>query len=266
MPTITLLSDFGLKDSYVAQMKAVILSICPVATIVDISHQVERHNLRMGAFILASATPYFADRAIHVAVVDPGVGGRRRPILIETNRSIYVGPDNGLMLLAAKSDQIRKVYHIVESRFMAEPVSITFHGRDIFAPVAAHIANGVEPSRIGRTITDFVVPDYSEARIEQGAVDCEVVHIDGFGNVVTNFHSRDLSKTVMRYGSMFKLKHKGKSVKLKLCRTYSEVQVGSLLGLIGSHGFLEVAVNQGSAAERLDLTQGSKLRLSQFES
>ena len=261
MPTITLLSDFGLRDSYVAQMKAVILSICRKATIVDISHQVERHNLRMGAFILASAAPYFPDRTIHVAVVDPGVGGKRRPILIETSRSIYVGPDNGLLLLAAKSYEIKKVYHIVERRFMAEQISATFHGRDVFAAVAAHIANGVEPSKIGRVVTDFVVPSYSEARIERGAVDCEVVHVDGFGNVVTNLHSRDLGKTVMRYGSGFKLKHKGKTVKLKLCRTYSDVQVGALLGLIGSHGFLEIAINQGSAAKRLAVTQGSKLKL-----
>jgi len=262
VPTISLLSDFGLKDGYVAQMKAVILSICPKATIVDISHQVERHNLRMGSFILASAAPFFPDGTIHVAVVDPGVGGKRRSILIETNRSLYVGPDNGLLLLAAKNDEIRKVYHIVERRFMAEQISATFHGRDIFAPVAAHIANGVEPSRIGRVITDFVVPDYSEAKIERGAVDCEVVHINGFGNVVTNLHSSALDKTVMRYGSLFKLKHKGKSLELRLCRTYSDVQVGTLLGLIGSHGFLEIAVNQGSAAERLKVTQGSKLKLS----
>jgi len=262
VPIITLLSDFGLKDSYVAQMKAVILSICPKATVVDISHQVERHNLRMGAFILASAAPYFPDGTIHVAVVDPGVGGERRPILIEANRSFYVGPDNGLLFLAAKIDGIRKVYHTVERRFMAEEISATFHGRDIFAPVAAHIANGVKPSTIGRMITDFVVPEHSEARIERRAVACEVVHIDGFGNVVTNLHSRDLSKTVMRYGSGFKLKHDGKNVELKFCRTYSDVQVGALLGLIGSHGFLEIAVNQGSAAKRLEVTQGSKLKLS----
>jgi len=182
--------------------------------------------------------------------------------MIETNRSFYVGPDNGLLLLAAKSDGIERVYHIVERQFMAEQISATFHGRDIFAPVAAHVANGVEPSRIGRVITDFLVPDYAEAKIRRGAVDCEVVHIDGFGNVVTNIHSKDLGRTVMRYGSSFKLKHKGKSVGLKLYRTYSDVQVGTLLGLIGSHGFLEIAVNQGSAAERLDVTQGSKLKLS----
>jgi len=262
VPIISLLSDFGLKDSYVAQMKAVILSICPKATIVDISHQVERHNLRMGAFILASAAPYFPDGTVHVAVIDPGVGGKRRPILIEAKRSFYVGPDNGLLLLAAKSDEIKKVYHIVERRFMAEQISATFHGRDIFAPVAAHIANGVEPRRIGRVITDFVVPDYSEVKIERGAVDCEVVHIDGFGNVVTNLHSKDLGETAIRYGRLFKLKYKGKSIGLKLCRTYSDARVGALLGLIGSHGFLEIAVNQGSAARRLEVTQGSKLKLS----
>jgi S-adenosylmethionine hydrolase len=262
VPTITLLTDFGLKDSYVAQMKAVILSICPKATVVDISHQVERHNLRMGAFILASAAPYFPNGTIHVAVVDPGVGGKRRPIMIETNRSFYVGPDNGLLLLAAKSDGIREVYHIVEKRFMAEQISTTFHGRDIFAPVAAHLANGVEPSRIGIAITDYVLPDYSQAKIEGRAVDCEVVHIDRFGNVVTNLHSKDLGKTVMRYGASFKLKHEGKLVGLKLCRTYSDVEVGTLLALIGSHGFLEIAVNQGSAAKRLEVAQGSKLKLS----
>jgi len=262
VPIISLLSDFGLKDSYVAQMKAVILSICPKATIVDISHQVERHNLRMGAFILASAAPYFPDGTVHVAVIDPGVGGKRRPILIEAKRSFYVGPDNGLLLLAAKSGEIKKVYHIVERRFMAERISATFHGRDIFAPVAAHIANGVEPRRIGRVITDFVVSDYSEVKIERGAVDCEVVHIDGFGNVVTNLHSKDLGKTAIRYGSLFKLKYKGKSVELRFCRTYSDVKVGALLGLIGSHGFLEIAVNQGSAAKRLEVSQGSKLKLS----
>jgi hypothetical protein len=243
-------------------MKAAILSICPKATIVDISHQVERHNLRMGAFILASAAPYFSNGTIHVAVVDPGVGGKRRSILIETKRSFYVGPDNGLLVLAAKSDGIKTVYHIVERRFMADQISTTFHGRDIFAPVAAHIANGVEPSRVGRVITDFVVPDYSEVKIDGGAVVCEVVYIDGFGNVVTNLHSRNLGKTAIRYGSLFKLKHKGRSVGLNLCRTYSDVEVGNLLGLIGSHGFLEIAVNQGSAAERLKMTQGSKLKLS----
>jgi len=262
VPTVTLLTDFGLKDSYVAQMKAVILSLCPKATVVDITHQVERHNLRTGAFILASAAPYFSDGTIHVAVVDPGVGGKRRPILIDTKRSFYVGPDNGLLLMAAKIDGIRKVYHIVEKRVMAKEVSATFHGRDIFAPVAAHIANGVEPSKIGRIITDFVEPEYSEAKIRRRAVDCEVVHVDGFGNVVTNLHSRDLGKTMMRYGSDFKLKHKGKSVKLKLWRTYSDVQAGALLGLVGSHGFLEIAVNQGDAAKRLKVTQGSRLRLS----
>ena len=261
MPIITLLSDFGLKDSYVAQMKATILSICSKATIVDICHKIDRHNLRMGAFILASATPYFPDGTIHVAVVDPGVGGKRRPILIETNRSFYVGPDNGLLTLAAKSDGIKKVYHIVERQFMVQQISPTFHGRDIFAPVAAHVANGVEPSKIGRVINDFMVPDYSEAKIQRETVDCEVVHIDGFGNVVTNLHSRNLGRTAISYGSLFNLKHKGKSVRLKLCRTYSDVEAGALLGLIGSHGFLEIAVNQGSAAERLEVTQGSKLKL-----
>ncbi|MGA3110147.1 MAG: SAM-dependent chlorinase/fluorinase [Candidatus Bathyarchaeia archaeon] len=132
-PLISLLTDFGVQDSYVAEMKAVVLSICPDANLVDITHQVGKFNIRMGAFILASATPYFPSRSVHLAVVDPGVGSNRRPIAIETNRSLYVGPDNGLLIPAATAEEIRHVYELTNHSLMRSPVSSTFQGRDIFS-------------------------------------------------------------------------------------------------------------------------------------
>lgn len=139
---VTLTSDFGLKDPYAAEMKAAILSICPSAVTVDVTHLVDKFNVRAGAFMLASAAPYFPAGTIHVAVVDPGVGTQRRPIMIETEHSFFVGPDNGLLILAAEAQGIKRMWHIESRRFMLPHVSSTFHGRDIFAPAAAYLANG----------------------------------------------------------------------------------------------------------------------------
>jgi len=140
---ITLTSDFGLKDSYGAEMKAAILGIRPDAVIVDVTHLVDKFNVRSGAFALASAAPHFPDGTVHVAVVDPTVGTQRRPIAIETKRGFFVGPDNGLLVLAAEAQSIMRIHEIDSRRFMLPHVSSTFHGRDIFAPAAAHLANGV---------------------------------------------------------------------------------------------------------------------------
>ena len=149
MPIISLLSDFGLKDPYVSEMKAIILSICPNVTLIDITHEVSKYNIMEGAFILASATPYFPENTVHLAVVDPGVGSKRRPIIVRSKRHLYVGPDNGLLILAAKNDGIINVYHVVNEKYMRKEISSTFHGRDIFAPVSAYLANGVKPEEIG---------------------------------------------------------------------------------------------------------------------
>jgi len=139
-PIVTLLTDFGLKDPYVAEMKAVILSICPEAWIVDVSHMVKKFDVRMGAFILAQAAPYFPAGTVHVAVVDPGVGTERRPIIVEAKRSFYVGPDNGVLMLSAKREGILHIYEIKNRKYMLQKISRTFHGRDVFSPVAAHLA------------------------------------------------------------------------------------------------------------------------------
>ncbi|MEJ2272273.1 MAG: SAM-dependent chlorinase/fluorinase [Candidatus Bathyarchaeota archaeon] len=146
MAVISLLSDFGMKDSYVAQMKAIILSINPEVRIIDITHEIEKFNIRNGAFVLASAVNSFPPKSIHVAVVDPGVGTKRRPIIIKTKKSLFVGPDNGLLILAANQESIVKIYSIENSQYTLSNISKTFHGRDIFAPAAAYLSTGIPSS------------------------------------------------------------------------------------------------------------------------
>ncbi len=149
MKIVGLLSDFGLRDSYVAEMKAVILSKCPEARLLDISHEIRKFDVHMGAFVLASAVPSFPKGAIFLAVVDPGVGSERLPLVVQSDRSLYVGPDNGLLMLAACREGLRCVYRIDNSRYLTNTVSATFHGRDVFAHVVGDLAIGISPSDIG---------------------------------------------------------------------------------------------------------------------
>lgn len=255
-PLITLLSDFGLKDPYVAEMKAVILSICPEACIVDISHEIEKFNIRMGAFALASAASYFPNGVIHVAVVDPGVGTKRRPILVETQHAFYIGPDNGLLMLTAQRDGIRSAYHIVNKRYMLPHVSQTFHGRDVFTPAAAHLANGCTPSDFGPEIHDYVIPEFAKPRLTKGELSGEVLHIDDFGNIITNISKEDLGKTRIREGAKLRIKLKGKSMTLRLHSTYGDAATKAPLALIDSQNFFEIAINQDSASEKFKTKAG----------
>ena len=245
---VTLLSDFGLKDPYVAEMKAIILSIHPQARIVDITHEIEKFNIRMGAFVLASATPYFPAGTIHVAVVDPGVGTKRRPIIVETKRSYYVGPDNGLLMLAAQKEGIGYVYHVNNPQYMLPRVSRTFHGRDIFAPAAAHLAKGSPPSEFGPEIQDYTLPEFAKPHVRKGELLGEVLHIDDFGNVVSNISEEDLEKMGIREGCSLRVKLDGKTLTLKFCSAYGEVAAKTPLAIIGSSDFLEISINQGTAS------------------
>jgi len=257
-PAIALLSDFGLKDPYVAEMKAVVLGICPEARLVDISHEVEKFNIRMGAFVLASAAPCFPRGTVHVAVVDLGVGTKRRALLVEAKDAFFVGPDNGLLILAAKKIGIRRVYEITNRRFMLPSVSHTFHGRDVFAPAAAHLANGAKPSDFGSEIKDYMVPQFAKPRLTKKALLGEVLHIDDFGNIVTNISRAEFEKTGVREGAMVRFRLRDKEViKLKFCSTYGEVPAGKSLALIGSHDFFEIAINQGNASKKLGVKVGN---------
>ena len=263
---ITLLSDFGLKDPYVAEMKAIILSIHPQARIVDISHEIEKFNIRMGAFVLASATPYFPPGTIHVAVVDPSVGTKRRPIIIETKRNFYVGPDNGLLMLAAQKEGIGYVYHVNNPQYMLPRVSRTFHGRDIFAPVAAHLAKGSPQSEFGPEIQDYALPEFAKPHVRKGELLGEVLHIDDFGNVVSNISAEDLEKMGIREGCSLRVKLDGKTLTLKFCSAYGEVAAKTPLAIIGSSDFLEVSVNQESASWMFNAKIGDPLRVSRASS
>lgn len=260
-PLITLLSDFGLKDPYVAEMKAVILTICKNAMIVDISHMIEEFNVRMGAFILASAAPYFPEGAVHVAVVDPGVGTERRALLVQTNRAFYIGPDNGVLMLAANKNRIRHVFTLSNPKFMLPRISATFHGRDIFAPAAAYLSSGVKPEEFGPEIRDYVVPSFAHPELRARGLAGEVLHIDNFGNVITNVSIGDLKKAGINSGEQLIVGHKNNSFYANVITTYGEVERGSLSALIGGHGFLEIAVNQGNASRKMKIKTGDALNL-----
>ncbi|MEM0096012.1 MAG: SAM-dependent chlorinase/fluorinase [Candidatus Bathyarchaeia archaeon] len=258
-PIITLTTDFGLADPYIAEMKAIILGINPNVRIVDVTHQVEKFNVRNGAFILAAAAQYFPKGTIHVAVVDPGVGTKRRPILIETRKDFFIGPDNGVLALAAKNQGIRHVYEIANPKFMLPKISQTFHGRDIFAPAAAHLSRGVKPSEFGPEIRRIFVPKFAKVTKRNGALIGEVIHIDSFGNIITNFTAKNLEDLGIKDSVNIKLGDK--RLTLKLCKAYAEVEAGKPLAITGSHDFLEISVNMGNAAQAFKVRVGDPVIL-----
>lgn len=254
---ITITSDFSLKDSYVAQMKGAILSINPNAVLVDVTHNVEKFNVRHGAFMLASVVPFFPRGTVHLAVVDPGVGTERRAIVVQTESGYLVGPDNGLLMLAAKSQCIEHVYGISDKKFMLSPISNTFHGRDIFAPAAAYLDRGILPSEFGLEVTDPFMPDFVEVMNDEGSFCGEVLHVDSFGNIVTNVTLRD-TKAIKRV----KITLSNQTVDIPFRKTYGQENFKQVIALIGSHGFLEIALNQGSASEELQVKIGDSIRVS----
>lgn len=256
-PIITLMTDFGLKDPYVAEMKAVILSISPNATIVDITHMIEKFNIRMGAYVLASASPYFPKGTIHVAIVDPSVGTKRRPILIQTKHGFYIGPDNGVLALAAKNQGIKHIYEVSNRRLMLPEVSNTFHGRDIFAPASAYLAEGISPTEFGPEIREIMTPRFAKVIRRKNMLVGEVIHMDDFGNIITNFGEKELESMGIKETISVMLKNT--KLKLKLCKAYGEAKPQKPLAIIGSHNFLEISVNQGSAAENFRVKSGDRV-------
>jgi S-adenosylmethionine hydrolase len=256
---ITLTTDFGLKDPYVAEMKAVILGISPNTTIIDISHEIEKFNVRMGAYILASASKYFPKDTIHVAVIDPSVGTKRRPVLIQTRHSYFIGPDNGLLALAATKHGIEHIYLISNKKLMLPEISRTFHGRDIFAPAAAHLARGIAPSGFGPEIRKIVTPKFAEIVKRKNMLVGEVLHIDDFGNIITNFGETELK--LLSIKAYVNLKLKNKQLRLKLCMAYDDVNRCEPLAIMGSHNLLEISINQGNGAEIFKTKEGDKVVL-----
>jgi S-adenosylmethionine hydrolase len=256
---ISLTTDFGLKDPYAAEMKAAILGICPNAAIVDITHEIEKFSIRMGAYVLASAVQCFPKGTIHVAVVDPGVGTRRRPMLIQTRRGFFIGPDNGLLILAAENQGITGIHEITNPRLMLPRVSSTFHGRDVFAPAAAHLANGVQPTEFGPEIRDAAKPEFTKVTLGKDVLVGEVLHVDNFGNIITNIGEKEIA--CIRMKDVVNVELSNQKLKLKLCKAYGEVKPQEPLALIGSHNYLEIALNQGNAATQFKTKLGDKIKL-----
>jgi hypothetical protein len=256
---ITLTTDFGLADSYVAEMKGVILGISPNTCIVDISHDVEKFNVRMVAYILASAAPYFSKGTVHVAVVDPSVGTKRRAILIQTRQAFYIGPDNGVLALAARSQGIEHVFRITNPKFRLPIISNTFHGRDIFAPAAAHLSKGAQPAEFGPEIQIIALTPLPRIVRGKSMLVGEVLHTDGFGNLITSFPQNVLRSLGVR--SKIGVKLKGRRLTLNLCKSYAEAKKNEALAIVGSHGFLEISINQGNAAASLRVKTGDKITL-----
>jgi len=246
---VTLLTDFGLEDPYVCMMKGVILSVNPVARIIDISHHVTPGAISQAARMLQETYPYFPDGTIHVAVVDPGVGTDRRAIVLLARSHLFVGPDNGIFSPIMEECQAL-VIHLSKARYFLQHVSDTFHGRDIFAPVAGHLSLGVDPLHMGPIIYDPVYLKFPAPYRKGGSLYGRVVQVDHFGNLITNIRRKDIEE--FSEGSIMSVRLGGLRIE-GIRRTYAQTAPGAILALFGSSGCLEIAVNRGRVADRTGL-------------
>jgi S-adenosyl-L-methionine hydrolase (adenosine-forming) len=250
---ITLLTDFGTDDAFVGIMKGVVLGINRQARLVDLSHAVPPQQLLAGSLLLRSAVGYFADGTVHVAVVDPGVGSERRALVIETERAWLIGPDNGILSLAARFLGVRDIHQIANCELLRQPVSQTFHGRDVFAPVAAHVSRGISLETVGPSVEAVAEIDVPRPRRLDGGVNGEVIYVDHFGNLVTNIDAECVASFPARPLSV--------SIQGTLIAgpvpAYTSVTEGTPLSIVGSWGMLEIAVRGGNAAARLAAGPGT---------
>ena len=274
-PVITLTTDFGSRDAYVATMKGVILGIRPDAMIVDLSHDVPAHDVPHGAFVLGAAWRYFPGGTVHLAVVDPGVGSERHPLLVTTPVGVFVGPDNGLLtyiLLQYQPDNQSsaarehgfmepfqapvpegcEAYVLDRDKYWLKPVSNTFHGRDIFAPVAAHLSAGVRPQELGSSLGDVVCLSVPSPQGKKGVIEGAIIYADRFGNLVSNIRPADVG------GEFVYVEIEGRRVS-GVSDSYSGAE--GLLAIVGSHGYIEIAESQGSAARSLEAGLGTAIKL-----
>jgi S-adenosylmethionine hydrolase len=249
---IALLTDFGTADYFVGAMKGAILSINDAAQIVDITHEIPPQQINSAGFTLRACYKNFPLKTIFVAVVDPGVGSNRRAILVETADYYFIAPDNGLLNFIYDEEKNFTVYELTSRQFFAETVSRTFHGRDIFAPVAAHLSKGVLPNRFGAQIKDYIrLKTAAPRETSGGKIEAEIVYIDRFGNLVTNLKASDLPEK-------FTLEIAGRTIS-KLQTFYAEAEKGELFMIFGSANFLEIAAFQSSAAKQLCAHVGQQI-------
>ncbi len=260
-PIITLTTDFGLNDHYIGTMKGVMLGIAPDAEIIDICHAVQAFDVLDGALAVAQAYSYFPTGTVHVVVVDPGVGTERRPILLNTGRHYFVAPDNGVLSLIYAREERLQVRHITAEHYYLSPVSTTFHARDIFSPVAAYLAKGVEVAKFGDEIADFVrfnapKPKPVDAQTLRGVV----LRVDRFGNLVTNFTPQDVPALFQASPPSFKIVV-GKKEITEMRSNYAEGVPNEVFGILGSMGYLELSANRAAAAQLVGAGKGSEVNI-----
>jgi S-adenosyl-L-methionine hydrolase (adenosine-forming) len=255
---ITLGTDFGVADHFVGVMKGVILKINSEVDLVDLSHQVNSFDILQGALLVGLSYPYFAAGTIHLVVVDPGVGSARRPILVCAAGQFFVAPDNGVLSLVYEREQPLEARHITADRYFLNPVSSTFHGRDIFAPVAAWLSRGVPAADFGELIEDYVRIPFPRPTRVKGLLRASVIKIDKFGNMLTNITAQDIPELISERPAPFKIVINQREI-TRLLRSFAEASASEAFGYVGSSGFLEIGVNRGSAARVLDAAPGTEV-------
>jgi len=258
-PIITLTTDYGTNDHLVGTMKGVILKINPDVTIVDITHNVTPYDLLDGALAIGAAYSYFPPKTVHVVVVDPGVGTERRPLLASVQNQYFVAPDNGVLSMVFEREDNVVVRHANVEHYYLSPVSKTFHGRDVFAPVAAWLTKGWQTASMGDEITDYKKFSMPKPKEGEGGLKGVVLRVDGFGNLITNFRAEHVPASAHENGN-FLLRVGTHEVK-KLVDTYARGAAGEAIAYIGSSGFIEIGVNKGSAARTLALGRGTPVVL-----
>jgi S-adenosylmethionine hydrolase len=254
MRTIALLTDFGHDDWFIGAMKGVIFSIATRANVLDITHGVPPGNIRAAAFALAVSYRFFPRGTIHTVVVDPGVGSERVAVAVRTRDYFFVGPDNGVLSWALRSENVREIRRLENVRYFLDAVSKTFHGRDIFAPVAAHLSRGLALKRLGPEMQDIVCIPWPEPRVNRSTIRGEILYLDRFGNAISN-----VPNTLAQHGKGIGQVQLSRRRSCPLRHCYQAVPIGKAVAVPGSTGFIEIAINQGNASRSLGLKPGSPI-------
>jgi S-adenosylmethionine hydrolase len=258
-PIITLTTDFGDKDPYAAIMKGVILSINPHGIIVDLTHKIPPQDILQAAFIVRNSYRYFPKNAIHIAIVDPGVGSERLPLLITTKWGFYVGPDNGIFSIVLRENPSEKIIKIENKDYMLKEISNTFHGRDIFAPASAYLSLGEDPKKFGSEIKEIVKLAWTDPKINQCEIIAKIIHVDTFGNIITNISQKLFKETVGKGG--FNLVIKEGLIIEKISNSYKGRKAGEPLAIFGSSGFLEISLQNDNASSEFGIIRGDEVNI-----
>jgi S-adenosyl-L-methionine hydrolase (adenosine-forming) len=256
-PIITLTTDYGTNDHLVGVIKGVILSINPEVNIVDITHQVIAHDVLDGALTISQAYNYFPPKTIHLVVVDPGVGTQRRPIVVAGDQHYFVAPDNGVLSAIYDQSESLFAWHITSEHYFRQPVSNTFHGRDIFAPVAGWLSKNWQTASFGELIEDFVRFSIPKPKVNGNNIKCVVLKLDNFGNLITNLKGEE-TPGLIAADAKFTIRAGNAEIK-KLLPTFASGAAGEPFAIIGSGGYLELCVNKGNAARVLGIGRGAEV-------